>query len=128
MRPTPRILKAVDQDDLIAQVQVSLEMGEDLIVSPFVSDENLICQRVTQSLIIYEYMLVVANDLDSLQKQEQILDELGYDYAFDTILWNGRYLQWMYRLNSAGVTVRDALVKLADVMPALVADELEKVS
>lgn len=127
MKPTPRILKAVNPDDLIAQVQASLEMGEDLILSPFVSEENLICQRVTQSLIIYEYMLVVANDLDSLQKQEQVLDDLGYDYVFDTLLWNGRYLQWMHRLNSAGVTVRDAMVKLSDVIP-LVVDELEKVS
>lgn len=130
MKPTPRILKAVDPYDLIAQVQASLEMGEDLIVSPFVSEENLICQRVTQSLVIYEYMLIVASDLDSLQKQEQVLDDLGYDYIFNTILWNGRYLQWMQRLNTAGVTVRDAMVKLAQVIPTpeMVVDELEKVS
>lgn len=127
MKPTPRILKAVDPDDLIAQVQASLEMGEDLIQSPFISHEGLICQRVTQSLPVYEYMLIVASDLDSLQKQEQVLDDLGYDYAFDTITWCGRYLQWMLRFNSAGVTVRDALVKLAEAMP-LVADELETVS
>lgn len=128
MKPTPRILKAVDPDDLIAQVQASLEMGEDLIQSPFISYEGLICQRVTQSLVIYEYMLIVAVDLDSLQKQEQVLDDLGYDYAFDTILWNGRYLQWMQRLNTTGTIVRDAMAKLAQVMMSMVVDELEKVS
>lgn len=127
MRPTPRILKAVDPDDLIAQVQASLEMGDDLIQSPFISHEGLICQRVTQSLVIYEYMLIVAVDLDSLQKQEQVLDDLSYDYAFNTILWNGRYLQWMQRLNTTGTIVRDALVKLADAAP-MVVDGLEKVS
>lgn len=130
MKPTPRILKAVDPDDLIAQVQASLEMGEDLIVSPFISEENLICQRVTQSLVIYEYVLIYAKDLDSLQKQERVLDDLGYDYAFNTILWNGFYLQWMQRLNTTGVIVRDAMVKLAQVIPTpeMVVDELETVS
>lgn len=127
MNSTPRILKAVDPNDLVAQVQASLNMGEDLILPPFISEENLICQRVAQSIVLYEYMLIVASDLDSLQKQEQILDELGYDYAFDTIMWCGRYLQWMHRLNSSGMVVRDAMVKLSEAMP-MVVDGLETVS
>jgi len=119
MQPTPRILKSIDPNDLIGQVQASLDMGEDLIGSPFVSHENLICQRVSQSIVLYEYMLVVATDLDALQKQEQILTDLGYDYVFDTVMWCGRYLQWMHRLNTSGMTVRDAMVKLAEAFPVV---------
>lgn len=112
MKPTPRIIKAFDPQDLMSQVEASLATGEDLCAPLFVSAEGLLCQRVVSSLCIYEYRLIVAGELDSLELAEQNLTSLGYDYIFDTVMWNGSYLQWMHRMNSAGMTVRDAVVKL----------------
>ena len=113
MKPTPRILKALDPQDLGNQVSAALEAQEDLHASPFVSHEGLLCQRVISSMCVYEYSLIVAEDLDELEQKEQILNAQGYDLVFDTILWQGRYLQWMHRFNTAGIPVRDAVVKLS---------------
>ncbi len=113
MKPTPRILKALDPQDLLNQVREALEAQEDLHASPFVSHEGLLCQRVISSMCVYEYSLIVAEDLDELEQKEQILTAQGYDLVFDMVMWHGRYLQWMHRFNTAGITVRDAVVKLS---------------
>lgn len=112
---TPTILKASDPADLVAQVKQSLEDKKDLYTPLFVSDEGLLCQRVVPAMCVYEYRLIVANDLDDLELQEQNLTVLDFDYMFNTVMWRGKYLQWMSRLNSAGLTVRDAMVKLSDL-------------
>ena len=113
MKPTPRIIKAIDPQDLKNQVAQSLAANEDLYAPLFVSAEGLLCQRVVCSTCIFEYHLIVADDLDRLELEEQNLTYLGFDYAFSTVMWNGKYLQWMQKLNDAGVTVRDAVMRLS---------------
>lgn len=111
MNPNPILLKAIDPADLIIQVKENLEQGRDLYTPLFVSHEGLLCQRVVPSLCVYEYQLIIANDLDSLELQERNFTEMGFDYMFNTVMWNAKYLQWMCRLNNAGLTVRDAVAK-----------------
>lgn len=112
MRPTPRILKAVDPADLLAQVQAALPQTEDLHQPLFVSYEGLLCQPVIAHPCMHEYRLIVAKDLIDLEIQTQNLTLLDFDPIFNVVLWNGKYLQWMQRLNHVGMTVRDAVVRL----------------
>lgn len=105
------LIKAIDPGDLLIQVNERLANGQDLYAPLFVSHEGLLCQRVVKSMCIYEYRLIIANELDDLELQEGNLTEVGFDYIFDTVLWHGKYLQWMCRMNSSGLTVRDAVAK-----------------
>lgn len=131
---TTRILKALDPADLARQVNEcgTGDFPEDLHGQFFVSMEGLICQNVVPSPRIDEYRLIVAKDLDDLELQEQNLIALGFDFFLGTIMWNAKYLQWMSRLNDAGLTVRDAVVKLhtdqaAAIYQAAREDELQLV-
>jgi len=125
----PKIIKAIDPADLIVQVRENLEKGRDLYTPLFVSAEGLLCQRVVPALCVYEYQLIIAKDLDDLETQERNMSELGFDYIFNTVMWHGRYLQWMCRMNNAGLLVKNAVVKLAqeDLTPADRTDELQLV-
>lgn len=106
------ILKAIDPHDLIAKVERAISIQYDLYTPLFVSHEGLLCQRVVGTPSLYEYHLIIAQDLDDLALQEQNLSNLGFDFIFNTVMWNAKYLQWMCRVNSKGLTVRDAVARL----------------
>jgi hypothetical protein len=74
-----------------------------------VSFEGLLVQRMTPSVSFYEYKLINADNLDDLFLAEENLIALGYDYMFNTLMWYGRYLQWMGRMTDPGLSVRDAV-------------------
>lgn len=133
----PILLKATDPDDLLRQVRESLHANRDLYTPLFVSEDGLLCQFVVNTICIYEYKLIIANDLDAYEQQVQLLNELDFDFIFNVVMWNGKYLQWMQRMNETGKTVRDAVVSVAlaagsaamdtDIQPADRADELQLV-
>lgn len=100
---------ATDPDDLIAKVNQALADKYDIYTSPFVSFEGLLVQRMTPTVGGYEYQLINADNLDDLRLAEENLIALGYDYMFNTIMWYGRYLQWMGRMTDPGLSVRDAI-------------------
>lgn len=126
MKPTPRIIKAADPQALLIFVQEALSQTEDLHQPLFVSYEGLLCQPVIAHPGMHDYRLIVARDLLELEVQTQNLTLLDFDPIFNVVLWNGKYLQWMQKLNAAGMTVREAVVKLTknDFMPAAREDEL----
>ena len=100
------LIKAIDPADLMIQVNEQITKGYDLHTAPFVSEEGLICQRMVPfaEISAYEYRLVIAHDLDDLYNQENNAIEMGFEYSFSTVLWHGKYLQWMFRtkiINSA---------------------------
>lgn len=126
MKPTPRIIKAADPQALLIFVQEALSQTEDLHQPLFVSYEGLLCQPVIAHPGMHDYRLIVARDLLELEVETQNLTLLDFDPIFNVVLWNGKYLQWMQKLNAAGMTVREAVVKLTknDFMPAAREDEL----
>lgn len=112
MHPVTTV-KAAGPADLIIKVTEQLGGGLDLYTPLFVSHEGLLCQRMIPMLCVYEHRLIIAGDLDDLENQERNMLELGFDYMFNVVLWNAKYLQWMSRMNSAGLKVRNAVASLA---------------
>jgi len=110
MKPT--LLKAINPADLWNQVNNAIAMNKDMMTPTFVSTEGLLCQWVTPTTCLYEYKLIVALELDDLENQSRNLIELDYDFLFTTVLWNGMYVQWMHRMNNAGLTVKSIATKL----------------
>lgn len=94
----PSLLRAKDPIDLFNQVQKALANGQDLH-TPLFSDGHTLCQFVVGSLCLYEYRLIDAIDADDLETQVQSLANLGFDFMFSVVQWNGHYLQWMARMN-----------------------------
>lgn len=111
MTMKPELIKAIHPADLLEQVTDALKEGLDMYTPLFVSHEGLLCQWVVPSACVYEYKLIVAMELDSLERQAVNLIELDYDFFMNAVLWNGSYLQWMSRFNNAGLTIREALTK-----------------
>jgi len=103
---------ATDPQDLLEKVNQAIADKHDLYTAPFVSFEGLLVQRMAPTAGLYEYQLINADNLDDLLLAEQNLITLGYDYIFNTIIWYGRYLQWMGRVTDAGLSVRDAVKEL----------------
>lgn len=103
---------ATDPQDLLEKVNQAIADKHDLYTAPFVSFEGLLVQRMVPTAGVYEYQLINADNLDDLLLAEQNLRMLGYDYVFNTILWYGRYLQWMGRATDTGLSVRDAVKEL----------------
>jgi len=125
-----QMIKATDPDNLLVEVNKSLGGGYDLYTQLFVSDEGLLCQRMVETLGLFEYCLVIAKDLDDLWNQERNAIDAGFDYLFNTVMWNGKYLQWMSRLSENGQLFKGAIATLADeqsLIPAAREDELQLV-
>lgn len=126
----PTLIKAKDPADLQDQIADAIAKRCDMHTPLFVSHEGLLCQWVVPSLCIYEYRLIVANDLDDLELQTSNLMDLNYEFLFSVALWQGKYLQWMSRMNNAGLLVKNAMVKLVneeDLIPAPREDEFKLV-
>ncbi len=128
----PTLVRAINPADLRKQIQQCLAEGKDLHTPMFVSTDGFICQFVVPSFCLYEYRLIDAKDLEDLEAQAHGLTVMGFDFMFNLVLWNGRYLQWMQRMNESGVKVKDAVVSIAagtlldngEVDPDLRAQEL----
>ncbi len=127
MKPLQTIVIAKDPADLLIQVMERITLGGDLYTPLFVSHEGLLCQRMIPTLCVYKYRLIIAQDLDDLANQERNMIELGFDYMFNTVLWNAKYLQWMSRMNESGARVRDAIAQVFTPAPAKREDELRLV-
>lgn len=122
------LIKAIDPADLLIQANEQIAIGRDLYTSPFVSHEGCTCQRMAKSMPIYEYKLVIAKDLDDLHQQENNAIEMGYDFAFNTVLWNAKYLQWMTRYNTTPLPATDLIDSVqGDYIVARRIDELQLV-
>ncbi len=107
----PKLIKAIDPADLTMQVTENLEHGYEMHTPLFVDQNDLLCQFLVRRPCLYEYALIIANDLDDLETKVRQLVELDFDFIFNTVMWRGKYLQWMCRMNESGLTVRDAVVK-----------------
>jgi hypothetical protein len=92
----PKLLRAKNPIDLFVQVQDSLAGGFDLKGQIFI-DEGMICQWTEPTQSFYEYRLIQAIDSDDLEQQvvRFVADE--FDMFGNTVLWNGKRLQWMFR-------------------------------
>jgi len=100
---------AKDPKELVAKVSKALAEKHDLHAPLFVGYDGMLVQRMIATTSNYSYSLVNAADLDDLTTQEENLILLGFDYAFSTVLWYGRYLQWMCRWNNNDISLRDAV-------------------
>lgn len=100
---------AKDPSDLVTKVNEALAEKQDLFAPLFVSYDGMLVQRMTTTISPYEYRLVNAADLDDMKTQEENLILLGFDYAFSTVLWYGRYLQWMCRWEDSDLNVHKAV-------------------
>jgi len=112
MKKTPRFIKAISPVDLVKQVQEETGNGNGMgLYQPlFVSHEGLLVQAVITVPCLYEYRLIVAADLEDLELQiKHLITNLGFDSIFNVVLWNGMYLQWMFRTDD---TEREDLVQV----------------
>lgn len=94
----PILIRAKDTADLQAQVKVKLSEGMDLYSPLFASEYGGLCQWMVGSQSIYEYALIDAAELSELEILARSLTEHGFDFVFNTVLWRGRYVQWMCRM------------------------------
>lgn len=108
----PKLIKAIDPADLIIQVTENLERGYEMHTPLFADQNGLLCQFLVRRPCLYEYALVIANDLDELETKVKQMVELDFDFIFHTVMWHGKYLQWMCRMNQRGLSVRDVVEKL----------------
>lgn len=125
----PRLIKAVDPVHLIDEVKKAIQHGEDMVTPTFVSNDGLLCLWVAPIRSLYEYRLITADNLETLEMQVANLSELHFDFLFNTTNWNSMYLQWMQRMTGSGLAVREVVKKVAqeDLIFASRADELQLV-
>jgi len=105
----PTLIRAKDTADLLKQVREQLEAGRDLYSPLFASEYGYLCQWMVESPTVYEYRLIDADELSDLELQVKNLTELGFEFMFNTVLWQGRYLQWMSKWNNFGQAVKEAI-------------------
>lgn len=109
MKSFPTLLRASDAADLRQKVGQAMKDSKDLYTPLFVDYSGELCQFVWPvSFCLYEYRLIEAIDLEILDAQVRGLWELNFEAMFNTVLWQGKYLQWMQRMNEAGLKVKDA--------------------
>jgi hypothetical protein len=109
MSVLPTLIRAKDTADLLKQVREQLEAGRDLYSPLFASEYGYLCQWMVKSPTVYEYRLVDVESLTDLELQVGDLAELGFELMFNTVLWQGRYLQWMSKWNNFGQAVKEAV-------------------
>jgi hypothetical protein len=98
-----------DPAALVAAVQDEIMKGNDLHAPLFVALTGELCQYMVPGKCLYTYHLIDAVDLADLDTQVQNMAALGFDFIFNTVMWNGHYLQWMCRMNSMGQSLTEAL-------------------
>lgn len=98
----PSLLRAKDPISLYNEVCDAIQKGKDLHAPLFADGNGVLCQFVVPSLCLYEYRLIEALDVDDLETQVQSLANLGFDFMFNTVQWNGKLLQWMARMSEKG--------------------------
>jgi hypothetical protein len=129
----PYLIEAVDPQHLLDQVQREIQARHDMAACPtFVSNEGKLCQWMLPVAGVYEYRLVRANDLSTLQMQVVEFTGIGFDFLFGVVTWNDMYLQWMQRmscLDDIKARVKDVFQKLnsEDFTIAPRTDELQLV-
>lgn len=104
-----KYILASDEQELIEKVERAIADGFDLYTSLFATYEGQLCQRMVPTTYPFEYKLISANSVDDLALEETNLRLLGYDYFANTVMWRGKYLQWMCRMKRVASTVRDAV-------------------
>ncbi len=130
MKSFPKLLRASDAADLREQTTQAIANGFDLYTPLFTDYSGELCQFVVRvGFCLYEYRLIEALDLEDLELQVVNLNALDFDFLFSAVLWNGKYLQWMQRMNESGETIKKAVVATAlldngTVDPVLRAEEL----
>lgn len=106
----PTLLRASDAIDLREKVAQAITDGKDLYTPLFSDYSGELCQFVIPSICLYEYRLIEALDLEDLEAQARSLVTLDFDFMFNTVLWQGKYLQWMTRMNERGTSVKEMIV------------------
>lgn len=106
----PTLLRASDASDLREKVAQAIADGKDLYTPLFNDYSGELCQFVIPSVCLYEYRLIEALDLEDLEAQARGLVALDFDFMFNTVLWQGKYLQWMQRMNERGTSVKEMIV------------------
>lgn len=105
----PTLLQASTPTQLFDLVNQSLKEND--LYAPLFVDNGTLCQWMVPGVSLYEYKLIDAADLIELESKVQSLSALGYEFMFNTVHWNGRLVQWMQRMNSRGLDVKDVLVE-----------------
>jgi len=118
MKPLfPSLLQAKNPAELFDKVQKSIAEQHDLYASPFV-DDDIICQWMCPGLCLYEYRLIDAADPIDLEANVQGLSMLGFELMFNLVRWNGRLVQWVQRMNSDGLGVKEVLTESLQIKGA----------
>ena len=86
--------------DLQSDVLGALAKGFDL-QGGLVAAGNEIGQWVVESMVLYDYRLVIADSTEILNALVDGLTAEEWDFYRDTVMFEGNYLQWMLRENGA---------------------------
>lgn len=131
----PSLIVAKDPIDLWAQVQKALEREMDILAQPVVHD-GLIGQHMSSGDSVYEYRLVVGEDLFDYGAQVCNLGMMDFTPMWTAVRWNGKLVQWMCRWKDGKVSTVSSYQQLViggrlldseEADPALRADELKLV-
>lgn len=130
------LIIAKDPIDLYQQVLKALENEMDLFAQPVVHD-GLIGQHMSRGVAMYEYRLVVGEDLFDYGAQVCNLGAMDFTPMWTAVRWNGKLVQWMCRWKAEdgqSLTLLDKgerplyLLNSGDADPALRDDELKLVA
>ena len=93
------LLRAENAADLRNKVNMTIADGFDIQTNVFVDpDTNLLCQWMAPRYSRYEYRLIEAENLERFEMHVHGLTVFGFDFMFSSVLWDGKYLQWMHRI------------------------------
>lgn len=93
------LLRAENAADLRNKVNLTIADGFDIQSNVFVDPgTNLLCQWMAPRYSRYEYRLIEAETLEQFEMHVHGLSVFGFDFMFSSVLWDGKYLQWMHRI------------------------------
>lgn len=94
----PYLIKAVDPQHLLEQVNSALNNNHDMISPTFGSYDGRLCQWMAPVVSLYEYRLIATTNVEALEtRAREWIAELDFDFFHHTVMWNSLYLQWMCR-------------------------------
>ena len=93
------LLRSETTVDLYQKVMQSIGNGNDILTNVFADEASgLLCQWMAPRYSRYEYRLIEAANLEDFEAQVHGMTVMSFDFMFNTVLWNGKILQWMYRV------------------------------
>lgn len=109
----PKMVRARTPSVLFMRVMDELRSGNDIHTPTYAANGELVLW-VAESLPLYEYRLIEANDIDDLERKVLAMEGEGWDFFWNMVMFQGSYLQWMGRMREDGFTLAAGLSQLAE--------------